>query len=460
MNIRRDIILPLTELISGTDIIKQYKFLKKSEFWSRDEIENYQNKKLKELFVYCYKNVDYYHKLFKKYGVNIDKKYMFDEVKKLPILTKKDIINNYDNLISSDYSSRRYTTGATGGSTGEPLKFLFDLKTQSAGWASAFRGFEYVDYNLGDKIYTFSGYSLVKNRKLFSKQFVWERLIMNNYKFSSIDVDEEKFFYFYNKLVKLNPRIIRGYPSSIYVLAKFIKSHNLKVPKLKCIFSTGEVLLNEYKNFIEDTFDTKVYNGYGAGDGGFNSFECKHQKGLHITEENAYIEIVKNGKICEDNQIGDVIVTSLNNYVFPFIRYKVGDLSYIKSELCDCGRKTKLFGEVIGRNGKILYSKEGKYISPTSLPILLYRDNDYHNQDNINIYNKIEQFQIYQDKIGDLIIKIQLKENKDFEEFEYVKDNFSKLFVDSIIRLEFVDFIEDMPSGKKDYIISEFNYLK
>ncbi len=457
MNIRRDIILPLTELISGTDIIKQYKLLKGSEYWSRDQIENFQNNKLKELFIHCFKNVVYYQRLFKQYGVDIDSKYMYDEIKKLPILTKKDIIKNYNDLISADYKSRRYTTGATGGSTGEPLKFLFDLKTQSAGWASAFRGFEYVGYNLGDKIYTFSGYSLVKNRKVLSKQFVWERLIMNNYKYSSINVNEEKLFYFYNELVKLNPRIIRGYPSSIYVLAKFIKLHSLKSPKIKCIFSTGEVLLNEYKSLIEEVFNTKVYNGYGAGDGGFNSFECKHQKGMHISEENAYIEIVKNDKVCENNQIGDVIVTSLNNYVFPFIRYKVGDMAYIKDALCDCGRNTKLFGEILGRSGKILYTKQGNPVSPTSLDVIIFKGFNDGDEESVAIYNKIEKFHFEQDNKGDLVIKLKLRENKDFHLFDYLVENFSSVFRESQIKIEFVDEIKAMNSGKEDFITSYFN---
>ena len=455
-NIRRDLLLPLTEIISKTDITKQYRFLKSSEFWSRDEIENYQRNKLKELFKHCFNNVKYYNELFNKYNVNIESNYIFDEIKKLPILTKKDIINNYNDLISEDFKNRLYTTGATGGSTGEPLKFLFDLKTQSAGWAPGFRGFEYVGYNLGDKIYTFSGYSLVKNRKVLSKQFVWERIIMNNYKYSSIDVNEEKFLYFYNKLIKLRPKIIRGYPSSIYVLAKYIDTNDFKIPKIKCVFSTGEVLLNEYRNYIEEVFNAKVYNGYGAGDGGFNSYECTYRNGMHISEENAYIEIIKNEKVCVNEEIGDVIVTSLNNYVFPFIRYKVGDMAYIKNEPCSCGRNTLLFGEVLGRSGRILRTKQGNPVSPTSLDVIIFKGFDDGNRESVNLYNRIEKFHFTQDEIGDLLIRLKLKENKDFQDFDYLIDNFSSVFKGSDVKIEFVKEIKPLHSGKEDFITSYF----
>ena len=157
----------------------------------------------------------------------------------------------------------------------------------------------------------------------------------------------------------------------------------------------------EYRKTLQEVFKCPVYDEYGAGDGGIDAHECLLQDGLHISEERCVIEITnKDGNVLPDGGIGYVTSTDLGNYAFPFIRYQVGDMAYIKPEKCSCGRASRVIGQVIGRAGKLLYNKQGVPISPTMLPIMLYRDNDYHNEANCVIYNKIDQFQIRQDKTG------------------------------------------------------------
>jgi phenylacetate-CoA ligase len=153
------------------------------------------------------------------------------------------------------------------------------------------------------------------------------------------------------------------------------------------------------------------------------------------------------------------LTTDLHNYAFPFIRYIVGDMSYIKEDLCSCGRKSRLLGEIIGRNGKLLYSKEGVPISPTMLPVMLYPDLDYNKVDNQILYNKIDRFQIQQDAMGDIkvLLKMKNEHDKDSNLFGFVIENYKKAFPGSRISLEFVDSILPMPSGKEDYVVSEFN---
>jgi len=111
----------------------------------------------------------------------------------------------------------------------------------------------------------------------------------------------------------------------------------------------------------------------------------------------------------------------------------------------------------MGRAGKLLYNKQGVPLSPTMLPIMLYRDNDYHNAANVEIYNKIDRFQIKQDKDGDIQVLLKLKnpeENKG--QFDYIITNYSNHFIGSQVTLEFVEDIPTLPSGKEDYCVSEY----
>ena len=69
----------------------------------------------------------------------------------------------------------------------------------------------------------------------------------------------------------------------------------------------------------------------------------------------------------------------------------------------------------------------------------------------------MEQFQIRQDKKGDLTILIKpVNPNEKLSTFSYIIDNFQSFFPDSIIELKFVDSIPPLPSGKEDYCYSEY----
>lgn len=201
-----------------------------------------------------------------------------------------------------------------------------------------------------------------------------------------------------------------------------------------------------------------MFDGYGAADGGLSAHECYMHEGLHIGEEQCVIEIVgKDGNILPDGEIGHVISTDLNNYVFPFLRYQVGDLAYIKKELCSCGRKHRLLGEVIGREGRAIYNKQGRPFSSIVIDNMMFKDLDIHTEECQRLYERMDRFQIRQDKNGDLTILIKpVNPDEPLSTFDYVKDNFSAFFPDSKIDVKFVNDIPLLPSGKEDYCVSEF----
>lgn len=457
------ILLPLADKLMRRGVSKEWRLLVNTDWMSELELINFQSVRLRQLITHCYANVPYYTKLFDRLGLKPEEIQTRDDLQKLPILTKQIIRDNYQDLISIDVAKRRIQHGSTGGSTGTPLKFIKDISTWNMAWGSSFRAWEWYDFHLGEKIFTLGGNSLVKHKKTFTPKNVFDKWIMRNTKRSSAEVDDVAMENHYKAFVKVKPKALRGYASSLVVFANYIEKNKLPVPQLKVILTTGEILMPQYRTVLQRVFKVPVFDAYGAGDGGIASHECYMHEGLHITEERCVIEITdKNGSVLPDGELGFVTTTDLGNYAFPFIRYQVGDMSYIKKDKCSCGRQSRLFGAVVGRAGKLLYSKQGVPISPTMLPIMLYRDNDYHKLENQVLYNKIDKFQIRQDKYGNIRILLKLKEKQDEHnnQFDYVLANFGKHFIDSQITLEFVDNIPTMPSGKEDYCVSEYEYKK
>ena len=456
----RHVLMPLADVVMRRGLAKEWRLMTRLDMASEQQLREVQNQRLQALIQHCYANVPYYTKLFNSLGLTPADIQCREDLQKLPVLTKQMVRDNYDDLISLDAHKRHYQKGSTGGSTGMPLKFMKDIPTWNMQWAASFRSWGWSGFEVGERLMTLGGNSLVKKRKLFTAKDIFDVVIMRNLKRSSADVSDEAMQAHYDAMMKYKPKALRGYGSSIVILARYIEKNNLPICPIKLVITTGEILMPEYRETMERVFKCRVLDEYGCGDGGLDAHECMYHDGMHIAEERCILEIAdKEGNVLPDGEIGHVLATDLGNYVFPFIRYQVGDIAYIKPEKCKCGRASRVLGQVIGRAGKLLYNKQGVPISPTMLPIMLYRDNDYHNEANCLIYNKIDKFQIRQDKKGDIRVLLKLKDPKeDKKQFEYVITNYENHFVGSKVSLEFVDEIPPMPSGKEDYCVSEYNY--
>ena len=457
----RKFILPLAEKLEGRNLTGELAMALKTQWLSEADLLELQNTKLQKLIHHCYENVPYYRRLFDNLNLTpYDIKTRSDLVK-IPILTKELIKEHYEELVSNDISKRKHIENSTGGSTGTPMRFKLDINTWNKLRGVNFRGWTWAGFNIGEKMFTLAGNSLVKKntagKKLLIKN-IYDNIIMRNKKHDCTDITPEALESHYKAMMKYKPQSIRGYASSLYFFARYIEKNNLPICNIKVIFTTGEKLHPKYRYKIQQVFHAPVFDGYGASDGGVAAHECYMHEGLHIAEEHCIIEIVDNsGTIVPDGEIGHVITTDLNNYTFPFLRYKVGDLAYIKKNLCSCGRKHRLLGEVIGREGRAIFNKQGRPFSSIVIDNMMFKDLDIHSEKSQRLYEKMDRFQIRQDKNGDIRILIRPVNPKEpISTFQYIKDNFIFYFPDSDIDIILVDDIPPLPSGKEDYCVSEY----
>lgn len=454
------LLLPMADIFYGSSLSAQLKVLKSSEFNDENEILASQNKKLQSLVKHCYETVPYYQRVFKSLGLTPSDIQTREDLQKLPILTKQIIRDNYDDFFSTAVPPKYRRHASTGGSTGTPLIFCTDKREWSLQRASTIRAWENYGLNLGDKILSLAGSSLTKKGRRLSSKSLYDAVIIRNHKYGCADIDDANLAVILNEFKRLRPKAIRGYGSSLLILARYMERVGYHPDTVKLILTTGEILMPNYRRELERFFNAPLYDAYGAGDGGIVSHECQNHH-LHITEELCIIEITnKEGKVLPTGEVGYVTSTDLENYVFPFLRYQVGDMSYIRNEQCSCGRHTLQFGEVMGRAGRLIFNKQGVPISPTVLPMLLYPDKDYHKLENQVLYNKIDRFQIRQDKKGDIQVLLKMKEkvDEDPDRYGFIVTNFRNHFQGSGVTLSFVDVIPVLPSGKEDYCVSEFEY--
>ena len=459
--IDRKVLLPLAERIKGRNLTGELDHLQETQWLSKGDLLKVQNEKLQALIRHCYENVPYYIRVFNSLGLKPEDFQSREDLAKLPILTKEIIREHYDELVTKDMDLRRALNSSTGGSTGTPMRFKEDIQSWNCLRALTIRGWTWAGFELGEKLFTLAGNSLVKkntDKKTLASRFFYDRVIMRNLKRNCTDISPKALQAHYVAMMQYKPSAIRGYASSLYFLAKHIERNKLPVCPVKAVFTTGEKLFPKYREALQRVFNAPVFDSYGAADGGVSAQECDRHEGLHIGEEHCILEIVdRSGKNLPDGETGFVIATDLNNYVFPFLRYKVGDMAYIKKELCSCGRQHRLLGEVIGREGRAVFNKEGRPFSSIVIDNMMFKDLDFHSELSQRLYEKMDRFQIRQDKQGDLMILIKpVDPNEPESTFDYIRENFLHYFPMSRIELKFVDDIPPLPSGKEDYCVSEY----
>ena len=433
----RKFIFPVLEKYMGTNIQAQLAFLERSQWWKPEQLEELQNKKLRALIKHAYENVPYYHRLFRRIGLKPDDIKTKEDLAKIPLLTKDIIRKNLNQLKARNIPKSRFIEAHSSGSTGEPLKYYIDKLSYSSGWAQTFRCWGWAGYKLGEPYVKIS----LNPRTRLSKK-IQDRLLNCTYVHSR-SISKDSINEYYNKMK--NTILIRGYASAMYSVASLIKEYigNVEFPRLKAVMTTGDTLFPHYRKLIESTFQCEVFDGYG-GETTPIAFECEEHNGYHLCDESVIVEILKDDEPASDNELGEIVFTSLDNFAMPFVRYKIQDIGRASSELCSCGRGLSTIKSIEGRDTDIVITPDGKYLIVHFFTWLF------------EYIEGVDQFQVVQKKIDEINIKIVKNDKFTDADLSYIISQIkSEVGDDMNINIEFVDSIPPTKSGKRRFVISE-----
>ncbi len=343
----------IEDILSGKNIWQNYSFLKSSQWWSEDKMEFYRTEKLRRLLKHCYSNVPIYKYLLDQSGLNPESIRSTHDLKLLPVIDKKYILKHYDEFTTSNkLLNRGIRFKKTSGTTGQVLKFTNDQKTRSIVWGSFMRFKDWMGYDYKSPYISFSGRDILKKGKISNLRIKLSDIIGNKKTFNSYDIGDKEIRDLIKILDKEPRAILRGYVLNIVDIATILKRLGLEY-SVQAISTTAEPLLDFHRRTIQDSFNCGIYDQYGCGEIGGVAYECNQHNGLHITEEHV---------ILENDENNELILTDLDNYSFPFIRYKNGDKAIISNSPCKCGRKSKLISKIQGRTSDNVIGMNGNPI--------------------------------------------------------------------------------------------------
>lgn len=242
--------------------------------------------------------------------------------------------------------------------------------------------------------------------------------------FSKCSLDEKRIYKIYQMILDFGPKWMLLQPSMAELLLETAQKHNLPpVKELEYIEFSGEMLFNELRERVKQFFGCQISNQYGSNEINSIALECPHGN-MHCISSNVYVEIAdEKGQVITDDSEGEIIVTSLNNRIMPFVRYRIGDCGRIRhNEKCPCGNRNPILELTMGRSNDSILTEQGRKINPYIFVHAVESINSRYD-------DVIKQFKVIQRDYDSFLVFLRIDDSS-------VKEDMEELFVKYILEPE------------------------
>jgi len=419
------------------EIIKLYRFLQKSRHFSKEQLLDIQNRKLRTVIDQAYHHVPYYRELFDTNGIKPADIQTAQDLVHIPVLTKKTLRERYNDLIADNSEKFNPYIDKTSGTTGTPVEIMQDKNVRIANFAFFWRAWQVGGYR------PYLRWAQVDGMVFPENDNIWRyHRSLNSLQIASFALNDKNCERIVNKLNTFNPRILRGYPSALYILARYARKNKAEISfRLKSILTNAETLQSFQRELIEDVFRCRVFDVYSAWDGVCIISECERQVKHHHMEHSIMELLDENNAPVRPGETGEITGTSLFKMAMPLIRYKTRDLAVKSTESCPCGRQHDTITAIDGRIEDLVITPEGWRVGRMDAAFKHSRGFDYA--------------RIIQDKVES--IQVQLVKNADFtpSTLTILEKHIRHRVGDKIrVDFEFVDEIKPDPSGKIRFVVN------
>lgn len=409
-------------------------------------VEAYQNERLREVVAHAYNTVPYYRRLFDERGLKPSDVASRDDLAKLPVLTRKDILRHFDDLRSRAFRVTDLRLGHTSGTTGSPLEVYYDAGVVQMTYALMDRQYRWAGAHLGrggDRIAVLRGNVVVPVAR--SRPPFWRHnRFHNQLLLSSFHLSTENLPHYVRELERFRPKVVDGYPSTVYVLARHLLSAGRSFP-VTAVITSSETLFDFQREAIERAFACRVYDYFAAAERVIFATECERHEGHHLSAEYGIVEVVgEGGEALGPDEPGLLVGTSLHNLGMPLLRYVTNDVSAVRSRRCSCGRTLPLMDDVSTKAEDILALADGRLISPS---VLTHPFKPMH---------CVEQSQVIQEDYDHIVIKIQPNAAYRPADGEHLVREFKARLGENVrVDVELVDGFERTKAGKFKWVVSK-----
>lgn len=447
MSFYRDVyqylLFPLYEArLRGRRTLEVRQWLEHSQWMSPEEIRRRQWEALQRLLVHAWAEVPYYRETWSAQGIRPEGIRGAEDVLRISILTKELIRTRRTDLLAGSYRGRTVTK-STGGSTGIPVHFEHDRGSYEWRVATRMRGYGWAGYEDGERALYIWGATVGRppwkqRAKARLHHAVLRQRYVNSFRFT-----EDRMAACLRTMRRFRPRFLVAYTMPMYQLARFVLDRGIRPWRPQAILTGAEKLYPPQRATIEEAFGCPVFNTYGSREFMLIASECSQHQGLHLSAENLYVEVIRDGRPCKPGEMGEIVVTDLHNYGMPFIRYAIGDVGIASDHRCACGRGLPMLEDVEGRVLDLIVTPDGRMLPGEFFPHLLKE------------FPEVKQFQVVQEALDRVTVKLVLARDLAPERLDFLRREILTVLGFNVgLDLRVVDEIPLTASGKLRVTIS------
>lgn len=328
--------------------------LAQSEWWPPEELSRQQFRQLAHLVSHAYDALPFYRARLTALDYRRGQEITREFWTKMPVLSRLDVQQHGLTVASTEALAGhgQLGSGTTSGSTGTPLKYVktelaelfwltitlrnqiwqqndFRLKFASIrrdhdNLAFPPAGRTHPDWAIPANVVFPTGPAcMLDNRSTPQEQAQW--------------------------LMREEPDYLLSFPSVIQEVARYFHERGLRLKRLKRIATLGEVVTPRLRVACRETFGVEIADMYSAAEIGYIALQCPVNEHYHVQSETVLLEVLDEaGLPCRAGEIGAVVVTPLQNFAMPLLRYSLGDFAEVGGP-CSCGRRLPVLNEILGR---------------------------------------------------------------------------------------------------------------
>lgn len=442
-------------LTIGGETLPKYRWLTRVQWHSAEAIGDLQERRLGALLTYAAEHVPYYTKLLRDAGVvGRNGRVEAGSLRHVPLLDKRMLQTHIAEMRSDECDARRCYMNSSGGSTGEPTRFLYDPEMRQWATAAAFLCDQWAAYLCGSRRVLLWGSTRDINasrQSLHMRTLVWLR---GEHWLNAFLMDQKRMRSYVEAINSLRPVQVLGYSHAVYELSRFALAEGLSLHSPRAVMSSAGTLHESMRQMVERAFGAPVFDRYGTREFGTIACECDHHAGLHVLSPLHVVEVVRpDGSAAPPGEPGELVVTSLCNYSMPLIRYRITDTASWSAQACPCGRGLPPLSGVSGRESDQLRRRDGGAVTHLWVVHALGV-----------LYNPgwVKRFQVVQEDYGDIRVMVQALDGATVNPEEVARLR-ARLLPDleqvmggpCSLTVDLVDDIPVGPSGKHRYVVSK-----
>jgi phenylacetate-CoA ligase len=325
---------------------------------SREALLEVQLRKLRRVLERAHRSVPLYRERFEKAGVVPSDLETIGDLARFPITEKDHIRDAFPNACvarGTDLSACRIQQ--TSGSSGECVEIALDpwsddqraLFTQRVYGLQGFTFWRRMAYLFPYELPLRRNLGLYRNRHI-STQVPAPRIVQ--------------------ELRAFRPHLLAATPSDLFDLLSAVDD-DLGGLGLRAVCVHSEPISVDERRHVERRFGCRVATNYYCNEVWAIAAECR-AGALHQFPDNVVLEVIDDAdRPVPAGEPGHVLVTSLHNYVQPFIRYRLGDRAAWdpSPDPCACGLALPRLRALEGRDDDYVECPDGRRVHPSKLTV-------------------------------------------------------------------------------------------